>query len=81
MCNEGPAIVRELAEDAEKGWLPLIAITGQIKLVDGEAEVNVNDLHFLWAISPQLAMQIGVRLVAEMQVEILREAEDHARRN
>ena len=81
MSEEEPAIMKELTEDAERGWLPLVAITSRIRLVDGKPEVNVNDLHFMWSINPYLAQQIGIRLVTEMQVEIVKEAGDRARRN
>jgi len=65
--EEVPQIVEEIASDVEKGWLPLVCITGQVRIVNDLPEVNVCDMHFLWAVSPRLAQQIGVVLIREMQ--------------
>ena len=81
MCEEEPQILKDIAEDVDKGWLPLVAVLGQVKLEDGEPIVDVSSLHFFWAVSPQLAQKIGMALVAEMQRFMAEERTRYERRN
>lgn len=81
MCKEEPQILKDIEKDVGKGWLPLVAVLGQVKLEDGELIVVVSDLHFLWAVSPQLAQKIGVALIVEMQKLMAEERMHYERRN
>lgn len=68
MCDPNPEASWEgLEEHKEQGWVPLIAVLSQMRIVDGKPQFDINHLHYAWSISTEMVIFLAMSLIQNVQ--------------
>jgi hypothetical protein len=76
LSDEGLANWDDLEKHKDQGWVPLILVMGQLRMVDGEPQFDANHLHYSWSVSTEMVMFLATSLIHQIMQQ---EMEDQIR--